>query len=104
MPPVFAVAQQRVAHGHHVRILAGPGFKPDRPTRPADDIRTIGATPVAFHQVHDPFASSAAIPVERRAADAERAVNERRNTPGAHFPSAQTPCLSHVSHRHPRVE
>src|SRR5256885_17110844 len=48
IPPILAVAQQLVAHGHRVRILAGPGLQPDRPPRPAsaaflDGVRTIGA-------------------------------------------------------------
>jgi hypothetical protein len=62
IPPILAVAQQLVAHGHRVRILAGPGLQPDRPPRPAsaaflDGVRTIGATLVPFHLAHDPFAS-----------------------------------------------
>jgi UDP:flavonoid glycosyltransferase YjiC (YdhE family) len=62
IPPILAVAQQLVAHGHRVRILAGPGLQPGRPPRPAsaaflDGVRTIGATLVPFHLAHDPFAS-----------------------------------------------
>ena len=62
IPPILAVAQQLVAHGHSVRILAGPGLQPDRPPRPAstaflDGVRAIGATLIPFHQAHDPLAS-----------------------------------------------
>jgi UDP:flavonoid glycosyltransferase YjiC (YdhE family) len=62
IPPILAVAQQLVAHGHSVRILAGPGLQPDRPPRPAsasflDGVRAIGATLVPLHQPQDPFAS-----------------------------------------------
>ena len=61
IPPILAVAQQLVAHGHDVRILAGPGLQPGRPPRPPsaaflEGVRTIGATLVPFHQAQDPFA------------------------------------------------
>ncbi len=61
IPPILAVAQQLVAHGHQVRILAGPGLQPGRPPRPPsaaflEGVRTIGATLVPFHQAQDPFA------------------------------------------------
>lgn len=60
IPPILAVAQQLVARGHRLRILAGPGLQPGRPPRPAsatflDGIRTIGATLVPFHLTHAPF-------------------------------------------------
>jgi hypothetical protein len=60
IPPVLAVAQQLVAHGHQVCILAGPGLQPGRPPRPPsavflESVRTIGATLVPFHQAQDPF-------------------------------------------------
>lgn len=62
IPPILAVARQLVTHGHHVRVLAGPGLQPDRPPRPAsatflDGIHTIGATLLPLQQDHDPFDS-----------------------------------------------
>jgi MGT family glycosyltransferase len=62
IPPILAVAQQLVANGHQVRIIAGPGLQPDRPPRPAGDtflngVRAIGATLVPLQQDHDPFAN-----------------------------------------------
>jgi len=59
IPPILAVAHQLVTRGHRVRILAGPGLRPDRPPRPVsasflEGIKAIGATLIPLHPSQDP--------------------------------------------------
>jgi UDP:flavonoid glycosyltransferase YjiC (YdhE family) len=56
IPPILTVARQLVTHGHHVRIIAGPGI--DHPSRPVstsflEGIKTAGASLVPFEQPPD---------------------------------------------------